>query len=636
MKTWKVAVAAPAAAAAAFEAALEPFAVAVSTYEAEPAAAKPRGLPEPATWMGDLWLADACVVEAIADRLPDRTRIETAVAIAAAASGIRAPEVVIEEIADVDWQAQVLASLPAIEVGRFRVRGGHIVEPPRPGVIDLEIEAGAAFGSGEHETTRACLAALGDVLKRARPARVLDLGCGTGVLGLAAAVYGVVAVGAIGGERAYRSSLLGEAPEVALPTEAEVDDKGPMADPEGAAPALTWQITTEDGNPATLRIDPDDAWKGAADAKVAVVEFADLECGYCKRASGQLKRLYEAYGDRVAFVFKHYPMDPACNPGVKNKKHRYACLAAEASVCAQKQGRFWAFHDITFKNQHQLKPDDLRAYAGAAGLDTDAFDQCMRSREGKDAVVADATHGAEVETHGTPRIWIDGKLYRAGTSAEQMARALELALGADAGDAAAAARQLAERRDPIVPVPADVPEMTRIEHDGLSFEIDTFEAGMTDGKATAGKHQVPGLRMSWFAARDACEAAGKRLCTEEEWVTACQGARAVDDDGNGQFADDLIEGRSYPYGEHHDPRRCWDNQGKQRPVYTGEMPGCVSADGVYDLTGNAEEWVGTSPETAVLLGGAFDTSKDFARCYRRNDTFGAGYANPRTGFRCCR
>jgi len=456
------------------------------------------------------------------------------------------------------------------------------------------------------------------------------------VLGLAAAVYGVVAVGAIGGERAYRSSLLGEAPEVALPTEAEVDDKGPMADPEGAAPALTWQITTEDGNPATLRIDPDDAWKGAADAKVAVVEFADLECGYCKRASGQLKRLYEAYGDRVAFVFKHYPMDPACNPGVKNKKHRYACLAAEASVCAQKQGRFWAFHDITFKNQHQLKPDDLRAYAGAAGLDTDAFDQCMRSREGKDAVVADATHGAEVETHGTPRIWIDGKLYRAGTSAEQMARALELALGADAGDAAAAARQLAERRDPIVPVPADVPEMTRIEHDGLSFEIDTFEAGMTDGKATAGKHQVPGLRMSWFAARDACEAAGKRLCTEEEWVTACQGARAVDDDGNGQFADDLIEGRSYPYGEHHDPRRCWDNQGKQRPVYTGEMPGCVSADGVYDLTGNAEEWVGTSPETAVLLGGAFDTSKDFARCYRRNDTFGAGYANPRTGFRCCR
>ena len=251
-------------------------------------------------------------------------------------------------------------------------------------------------------------------------------------------------------------------------------------------------------------------------------------------------------------------------------------------------------------------------------------------------VKADASHGAELDTHGTPRIWIDGKLYRAGTSAEQMARALELALGADAAAAATAARELAVKRDPIVPIAADAPEMTRVEHGGLSFEIDTFESGLTNGKATSGKHQIPGLRMSWYAARDACEAAGKRLCTEEEWITACQGARAHDDDGDGEFADDLIEGSSYPYGEHHDPRRCWDNQAAQRPVYTGEMPGCASADKVYDLTGNAEEWVGATPETAVLLGGAYDTKKDFARCYRRNATFGAGYANARTGFRCCR
>jgi len=457
------------------------------------------------------------------------------------------------------------------------------------------------------------------------------------VLGLAAAMYGVTAVGSIAGERAYRASLLGDEVETeALPTAEEVEEEGPTADPEGPPPTLSWEVETEDGNPATLSIEPDDAWKGAADAEVAVVEFADLECGYCKRASGELKRLYEAYGDRVAFVFKHYPMDPACNEGVRNRKHRYACLAAEAAVCAQRQGRFWAFHDITFKNQHNLRPDDLRRYADSAGMDVDAFEQCMRSREGRDTVQQDGAHGKELDTHGTPRIWIDGKLYRAGTSAEQMARALELALGANAREAAAAARELRQVKAPIEPVPADVPEMQSISHGGLSFEIDTFEAGLADGVATSGKHQVPGLRMSWFAARDACEAAGKRLCTEEEWITACQGARAVDDDDDGAFADDDIEGTSYPYGEHHLRGHCWDNQGKLRPVYTGEMPGCVSTDGVYDLTGNAEEWVGTSPETAVLLGGAFDTSKDFARCYRRNDTFGPGLANQRTGFRCCR
>ena len=69
--------------------------------------------------------------------------------------------------------------------------------------------------------------------------------------------------------------------------------------------------------------------------------------------------------------------------------------------------------------------------------------------------------------------------------------------------------------------------------------------------------------------------------------------------------------------------------------YTGEMPGCVTATGVYDLTGNVEEWVGDPPAKAALLGGAWDTSEDHARCYRRNDSFGAGYASPRTGFRCC-
>lgn len=186
-KTWRVAVAAPADAAPAFERALEPFALAISIYEVESRTDKPRSLPEPATWAGDLWIADQCVVEAILGGAPDRPAIETAVALAAAALQLPAPEVVIEPVPDVDWQAEVLASLPAIEVGRFRVRGRHIDTPARPGVIDLEIEAGAAFGSGEHETTRACLTALGHVLKRGRPRKTLDLGCGTGVLGFAAA-----------------------------------------------------------------------------------------------------------------------------------------------------------------------------------------------------------------------------------------------------------------------------------------------------------------------------------------------------------------------------------------------------------------------------------------------------------------
>lgn len=472
-------------------------------------------------------------------------------------------------------------------------------------------------------------------------------------LGLAGATFLLSTSVAVGGQKYFRSTLLTD--EVVTEALPEVAEDTTTRDAEGPAPVLSWEVITEDEqkrlrearakgeNPTptkrTLTTSPDDAWKGNPESKVAVVEFADFECGYCKRASGQLKRLYEAYGDRVVFIYKHFPMDPRCNSGVNNRKHRYACMAAEAAVCMQKQGLFWPFHDLTFKNQHKLKKDDLIAYAVKAGGDREAFVQCMVAGEGKAQVAADGDMGAQLEMHGTPRIWVDGKLYRAGQSAEQMARALEIALGTDPAEATQRAQQLqSEDTAPIRPIPADIPEMQTVKRaDGSTFEIDTFESALANGAAKSGVHEIPGTRMSWFAARDACEAAGKRLCTEEEWVTACQGAPAVDDDGDGHFANDMVEGTTYPYGDYHAPRRCWDGKDRAaRPVYTGEMPGCVSKDGVYDLTGNVEEWAGATPESAILLGGAFDTSKDHARCYRPNDTFGPGYANLRTGFRCCR
>jgi protein-disulfide isomerase/uncharacterized membrane protein len=446
------------------------------------------------------------------------------------------------------------------------------------------------------------------------------------------AIYAGLLLVAAGGERLYRASITGgQVPEVA------VHGAQRAGDPQGEAPVLSFTVQTEDERQATFTLDPDDPWTGARDAAVAVVMFGDLECGYCKRSSAELARLEASYGDRVLFVFKHFPMDPACNPGVKNKKHKAACLAAKASVCAQQQGAFWAFHDLAYKNQHQLGADYLRTYAERAGADLVKFDACMAGPEADAIVRHDAEVGASLDIHGTPRIFVNGKLYRSGTSAEVMARALEMALGATAQDAQRKAMAL--RADPAAEaaIPADVPPMREVSLGELRFRIDSFEASIQDGAAVSAKHQVPALRTTWFQAQAACEKAGKRLCTEEEWVSACQNARALDDNGNGELADDMIEGTAYPYGDLHDEGRCWDErQGEQfRPVYTGEMPGCVTPTGIYDLTGNLEEWVGESPERAVLLGGAWDTSEDHARCYRRNDSFGAGYASPRTGFRCC-
>lgn len=86
-----------------------------------------------------------------------------------------------------DWVRQSLDGLSPVAAGRFFLHGAHDRSRRRSGGISFEIDAGTAFGTGHHGTTEGCLLALDRLLKRRRPRAVLDLGCGTGVLAIAAA-----------------------------------------------------------------------------------------------------------------------------------------------------------------------------------------------------------------------------------------------------------------------------------------------------------------------------------------------------------------------------------------------------------------------------------------------------------------
>lgn len=147
----------------AVEAALEPFEpLALSSFEVE---------------NGRAWMT-----EALFDSRPATKTMRAALA------GTAAADVAIEPVPDKDWVSESQRALPPIRAGRFYVHGAHVTAPRPRGTTAIEIEAGLAFGTGRHETTRGCLLAL-QRLKRAgfAPRRPLDLGTGSGLLAIAMA-----------------------------------------------------------------------------------------------------------------------------------------------------------------------------------------------------------------------------------------------------------------------------------------------------------------------------------------------------------------------------------------------------------------------------------------------------------------
>ncbi len=132
---------------------------------------------------------ESCATWVVSGLLRDPSRrggLDAALALAAAATSIAPPEVAEGEVERDGWLARSLSSFPPLPIGRrFLIRGTHDAHITNPGRLALTIDAGLAFGSGEHATTRGCLIALGRLRRPAGP--VADIGTGSGVLALAAA-----------------------------------------------------------------------------------------------------------------------------------------------------------------------------------------------------------------------------------------------------------------------------------------------------------------------------------------------------------------------------------------------------------------------------------------------------------------
>ena len=138
--------------------------------------------------------------------------------------------------------------------------------------------------------------------------------------------------------------------------------------------------------------------RGPKDARVTIVEFSDFECPYCGSAHDTVEQVMTTYAGKVRLVYRQFPLS----------FHPHAAKAAEASLCAADQGKFWEYHDVLFKNQKKLEATDLKAHASEVGLHAQKFGQCLDSGDKKKAVDADQQAGLAAGVGGTPAFFING------------------------------------------------------------------------------------------------------------------------------------------------------------------------------------------------------------------------------------
>jgi protein-disulfide isomerase len=142
---------------------------------------------------------------------------------------------------------------------------------------------------------------------------------------------------------------------------------------------------------------------------VSIVEFSDFQCPFCVKAYRDLRRLVRSRTD-VNLVFRHYPLDSACNPHLQHSVHPNACLAACAAECASQQGRFWEYHDRLFENNERLEREGLFRYAREAQLDIVAFRSCLDDPATRARVGEDIESGAKLGVTSTPTLFINGRM----------------------------------------------------------------------------------------------------------------------------------------------------------------------------------------------------------------------------------
>ncbi len=176
----------------------------------------------------------------------------------------------------------------------------------------------------------------------------------------------------------------------------------------GALAAGFWFYQSQAPEATTAKVTGDPFPEGhdsGSKGVVVVEEFGDYQCPPCGSLHPEMKKIKAEYGDRIRFIFRHFPL---------SQIHANARAAANAAVAAGKQGKFWEMHNLLYENQPawseapDLTPIAVN-FARQLGLDIARFAQDMNGNAVSAEVFGDYQRGISMGVTGTPTIFLDGQ-----------------------------------------------------------------------------------------------------------------------------------------------------------------------------------------------------------------------------------
>ena len=154
-------------------------------------------------------------------------------------------------------------------------------------------------------------------------------------------------------------------------------------------------------------VQTDDHVRGKVGSEIVVTTYGDFECPACNSWAPELQKIEAEYGDRVAFVFRHFPL---------TNLHVNALAAARASEAAGLQGKFWEMHDLLYSKSTEWTADNKSAqdkfegYAAELDLNLEQFKTDYASEAVLDRINSDAASATELGATGTPTFFVNGEL----------------------------------------------------------------------------------------------------------------------------------------------------------------------------------------------------------------------------------